>query len=90
MVELALRNEQMRRENDRLNNERRLLDRKARLLDLHNRLLMCKRNLTLTQNQLLKTYAAVITLQTDLLKNRCRLIQIQEYVRGHYQCQLSS
>ncbi len=78
MVELAIRNEQMRRENERLSQERKVLDRKAKLLDLHNRLLVCKRNYTLAHNCLLKTYAGIITLQTELLKDHCRIVQVQE------------
>eukprot|EP00826_Nyctotherus_ovalis_P050127 TRINITY_DN6110_c0_g3_i2.p2 TRINITY_DN6110_c0_g3~~TRINITY_DN6110_c0_g3_i2.p2 ORF type:complete len:108 (+),score=42.17 TRINITY_DN6110_c0_g3_i2:243-566(+) len=83
MMELTLQNEQMRRETARLNNERRTLDRKARLMELHNKLLMCKKNYTVTYNCLLKVYAEVISLQTELLKDHYKITQGLELVKRH-------
>ena len=80
-MELALQNEQMRRETARLNNERRNLDRKARLMELHNKLLMCKKTYTVTYNCLLKVYAEVISLQTELLKDHCKIMQELEALK---------
>ena len=81
MIDLALRNEELRRESERINQRQKLKNRKARVLELYNRLLLHKKCYAEAHNSLLKAYASLVSLQSDLLKNNCIIVQAQKILQ---------